>query len=120
MLDIIRKSGGNIFLMELYTNEKKQTENLYLDPRGIHGNNCYYINHSCDPNAMFEKWIVEGETRIAVKTIKNINFQESITVNYNITVNNSVSKTVLMKCKCGSDNCKEIVQHYKKKRNNKK
>jgi hypothetical protein len=68
---------------------------------------------------MFEKWIVEGESRIAVKTIKNINFQEPITVNYNIFVNNSVSRTALMKCKCGSDNCKEIVQQFKKKKMNK-
>jgi hypothetical protein len=114
MIDIIRKGGKNIFIMELFSNKSKETDNLYLDARGIHGNNCFFINHSCDPNVIFEKWIIEGETRIAVRTIKEINFQESITVNYNITVNNSVSKTELMKCKCGSNVCKETIQQIKK------
>jgi SET domain-containing protein len=79
----------------------------------------YLINHSCDPNAVFEKWVVEGATRVAVKTIKDIKFQEPITVDYNITVKNSVSKTALMKCKCESVNCKEIVQQYKRNKNKK-
>jgi SET domain-containing protein len=113
MLKIIRGIGNNIFIMELFSGTK-DSDNLYIDARGIHGNNCFYINHSCDPNVIFEKWLVEGETRIAVRTIKDINFQDSITVNYNITVSNSIPKTDLMKCKCGTKLCKDTVQQIKK------
>jgi SET domain-containing protein len=60
--------------MELYSNSSKPAENLNLDARGIHGNNCFFINHSCDPNVIFKKWIIEGETGIAVRTSKKIKF----------------------------------------------
>jgi hypothetical protein len=122
MKHIRRISGHNILLMELYTN-KDEKKNLYIDPTGIYGNNTFYINHSCSPNAEYEIWNIEGIRRVAIKTINQIRFREPITVDYNIIVQSSVNINQLMKCKCGSENCKDTVQHIrkeKKKKNNKK
>jgi hypothetical protein len=112
-------SGQNIFLLELYAN-KNERKNLYLDPRGIYGNNTFYINHSCSPNTEFEVWNIEGIRRISVKTIKNIRFRDPITVDYNIIVDSTVNKNQLMKCKCGSEFCKDTVQKIGKEKTVKK
>ncbi|EGT52492.1 hypothetical protein CAEBREN_15183 [Caenorhabditis brenneri] len=66
------------------------------------GNESRFINHSCDPNAVCERWIVPktpGElSRIGFFAIKPIKKGEEILFKYNY--NNDVQK-----CSCRSDKC---------------
>ena len=46
------------------------------------GNESRFINHSCDPNAVTQKWTVGRELRIGFFAIKPIQAGEEITFNY--------------------------------------
>lgn len=47
------------------------------------GNIARFINHSCAPNSQVEKWIVNGQYRMAVFAFKDIQPDEEITYDYN-------------------------------------
>lgn len=51
------------------------------------GNISRFSNHSCDPNAESQKWIVNGETRIGLFSIKDIMPNEEITYDYHLKLN---------------------------------
>ena len=51
------------------------------------GNWSRFINHSCDPNAETQKWVVKGEVRIAVFAIKDIPKGKELTYHYNLDWN---------------------------------
>lgn len=46
------------------------------------GNLTRFANHSCNPNAETQKWIVNGESRIGIFSKKPIKMFEEITINY--------------------------------------
>lgn len=46
------------------------------------GNLTRFANHSCEPNAATQKWVVNGERRIGFFSIKEIKAFEEITINY--------------------------------------
>lgn len=56
-------------------------QNMYIDSKS-YGNESRYINHSCDPNAAAEKWIVYSNgrehTRVGLFAIRKINQVGSI------------------------------------------
>ncbi|XP_010432931.1 PREDICTED: histone-lysine N-methyltransferase ASHR3 isoform X3 [Camelina sativa] len=64
------------------------------------GNTSRFLNHSCDPNCVLEKWQVEGETRIGVFAARQIKAGEPLTYDYRF-----VQFGPEVKCNCGSDNC---------------
>ncbi len=37
---------------------------------GPKGNNARFMNHSCDPNCITQKWSVNGDTRVGLFAIK--------------------------------------------------
>lgn len=47
------------------------------------GNIGRYINHSCAPNSQVEKWLVDGQYRMAVFAFRDIGVNEEITYDYN-------------------------------------
>ena len=49
----------------------KITQNEVIDPT-FRGNQARFINHSCDPNCITQKWNVLGETVVGVFAIKDI------------------------------------------------
>jgi len=70
-------------------------------------------NHSCSPNAFLRK-------RNELVALKNIKKGEEITFDYSTTMNDNKEKIELsggslwtMKCKCGSKNCRGIVDQFK-------
>ncbi|CAL2048741.1 unnamed protein product [Caenorhabditis brenneri] len=72
------------------------------------GNESRFINHSCEPNAVCEKWIVPKTPgkldRIGFFAIKPIKKGEEILFKYDY--NNDVQKWALaQKCSCRSDKC---------------
>ncbi|XP_028268944.1 histone-lysine N-methyltransferase NSD3 isoform X6 [Parambassis ranga] len=68
---------------------------------GPKGNSSRFMNHSCSPNCETQKWTVNGDVRIGLFTLCDIDAGTELTFNYNLhCVGNR-----RMSCHCGSDNC---------------
>ena len=72
------------------------------DLRMDRGNIARFINHSCDPNCITQKWNVLGEVMVGIFAIKNIHPDEELTFDYKF----DVYKTPFLACLCGAKNCK--------------
>lgn len=66
------------------------------------GNIARFINHSCEPNCITQKWNVLGEVVVGIFAIKDIQLGEELTFDYKF----DVYKTPLMVCYCGTPNCR--------------
>lgn len=75
---------------------------LILDA-GRKGNIARFINHSCDPNCMTQKWTVGGVTRIGIYAKKNIRSGTELNYNYNFMGYGVDDEGQI--CYCGSANC---------------
>lgn len=60
-----------------------------------------FLNHSCDPNAEIEKWIVNKRYRMGIFAKRDIAKGEEICFNYNVDRYGSEPQ----KCYCGAKNC---------------
>uniref|UniRef100_A0A8D3E491 Histone-lysine N-methyltransferase NSD3 n=1 Tax=Scophthalmus maximus TaxID=52904 RepID=A0A8D3E491_SCOMX len=68
---------------------------------GPKGNSARFMNHSCSPNCETQKWTVNGDVRIGLFTLYDIEAGTELTFNYNLhCVGNRRTS-----CHCGSDNC---------------
>uniref|UniRef100_A0A4W6C7T8 Histone-lysine N-methyltransferase NSD3 n=1 Tax=Lates calcarifer TaxID=8187 RepID=A0A4W6C7T8_LATCA len=68
---------------------------------GPKGNSSRFMNHSCSPNCETQKWTVNGDVRIGLFTLCDIDAGTELTFNYNLhCVGNRRTS-----CHCGSDNC---------------
>ncbi|XP_043964639.1 histone-lysine N-methyltransferase NSD3 isoform X5 [Gambusia affinis] len=68
---------------------------------GPKGNSSRFMNHSCSPNCETQKWTVNGDVRIGLFALCDIDAGTELTFNYNLhCVGNR-----RMSCHCGSDNC---------------
>jgi SET domain-containing protein len=72
-----------------------------IDPT-VQGNIARFINHSCDPNCVTQKWNVLGEIGVGIFAVKDIQVGEELTFDYKF----DVYKTPLMRCLCGTSKCK--------------
>ncbi|CAD8053136.1 unnamed protein product [Paramecium sonneborni] len=72
-----------------------------IDPTSK-GNLARFINHSCQPNCITEKWNVLGEVCIGIFANRDINEDEELTFDYQF----DVFHTPLTKCLCGANKCK--------------
>lgn len=68
---------------------------------GPRGNLSRFINHSCEPNCESRKWTVNGDTRIGIFAIKDIEPGTELTFNYNLDSRGNEK----IPCACGSENC---------------
>lgn len=66
------------------------------------GNIARFMNHSCDPNCITQKWNVLGEISVGIFALRDIYPSEELTFDYQF----DVYKTPLCKCLCGARNCK--------------
>ncbi|KAJ9141254.1 hypothetical protein P3X46_031808 [Hevea brasiliensis] len=64
------------------------------------GNTSRFLNHSCNPNCILEKWQVEGETRVGVFAARSIKVGDPLTYDYRF-----VQFGPEVKCHCGAPNC---------------
>ncbi|XP_038700516.1 histone-lysine N-methyltransferase ASHR3 isoform X2 [Tripterygium wilfordii] len=64
------------------------------------GNTSRFLNHSCDPNCVLEKWQIDGETRVGVFAARSIKVGEALTYDYRF-----VQFGPEVKCHCGASNC---------------
>lgn len=80
---------------------------LFIDGRN-YGNESRFINHSCDPNTVLEKWTAysggEEKIRLAFFTKRQIIAGEEITFDYQYDSN--YKKT---ECLCGAISCRKLI-----------
>lgn len=72
-----------------------------IDP-STKGNIARFINHSCDPNCITQKWNVLGEVAVGIFATKDIEPNMELTFDYKF----DVYKTPFLSCLCGAVNCK--------------
>lgn len=60
-----------------------------------------FCNHSCDPNAYVEKWVVNKRYRMGIFAKRKIHKGEEITFDYNVDRYGAEPQ----KCYCGAKNC---------------
>ncbi|CAH8383775.1 unnamed protein product [Eruca vesicaria subsp. sativa] len=89
-----RRGETNFYLCEI-------SKNMVIDGTNK-GNKSRYINHSCNPNTQIQKWIIEGETRIGIFAISDINKGEHITYDYQF-----VQFGPDQECHCGAIGCRK-------------
>ncbi|KAI9117622.1 hypothetical protein K1719_011788 [Acacia pycnantha] len=73
------------------------------------GNTSRFLNHSCDPNCVLEKWQVDGETRVGIFAARSIEVGEPLTYDYRF-----VQFGPEVKCHCGAPNCPGFLGTKKK------
>eukprot|EP01122_Echinamoeba_exundans_P010677 TRINITY_DN4048_c0_g2_i2.p1 TRINITY_DN4048_c0_g2~~TRINITY_DN4048_c0_g2_i2.p1 ORF type:complete len:613 (-),score=127.29 TRINITY_DN4048_c0_g2_i2:38-1798(-) len=69
------------------------------------GNWARFINHSCDPNCQTQKWMVNGEVRIGIFTMRDVLEGEELTFDYQFERFGSKKQ----RCLCGSANCCQYI-----------
>ncbi|XP_063975410.1 histone-lysine N-methyltransferase NSD2 isoform X2 [Diachasmimorpha longicaudata] len=69
------------------------------------GNLSRFMNHSCQPNCETQKWTVNGDTRIGLFALKDIEKGEELTFNYNLATEGETKKP----CLCGASNCSGYI-----------
>ena len=93
---------GELITMQEYrsrmaANQLSGEENYYyltidsnrMIDAGPKGNLARFMNHSCDPNCITQKWTVNGDTRVGLFALKDISDGTELTFNYQVrlTVN---------------------------------
>ncbi|KAF3524964.1 hypothetical protein F2Q69_00049544, partial [Brassica cretica] len=61
-----------------------QINNNLLVDATYKGNKSRYFNHSCDPNTVMQKWMIDGETRLGIFATRDINKGEHLTYDYHL------------------------------------
>ncbi|XP_029154906.1 histone-lysine N-methyltransferase NSD2 [Nylanderia fulva] len=69
------------------------------------GNLSRFMNHSCAPNCETQKWTVNGDTRIGLFALRDIESGEELTFNYNLASDGETRKV----CLCGAPNCSGFI-----------
>jgi hypothetical protein len=72
-----------------------------IDPT-FKGNIARFINHSCEPNCLTQKWNVLGEVVVGIFALRDIEYGEELNFDYKF----DVYKTPLCLCLCGTVSCK--------------
>lgn len=65
------------------------------------GNISRFINHSCDPNCITQKWQANGESRVGIFALRNIRVGEELTFDYQFERFSHKKQ----RCLCGAANC---------------
>lgn len=69
------------------------------------GNLARFINHSCNPNAETQKWLVRGATRIGIFTVRAVPAGDEITFDYKFVRFGQTAQ----RCLCREPNCKGVI-----------
>jgi hypothetical protein len=69
------------------------------------GNISRFINHSCDPNCITQKWQVNGESRVGIFALRNIKVGEELTFDYQFERFSHKKQ----RCLCGAANCSKYL-----------
>ena len=113
--DFIIQYLGEIFSLSSQIGIKRRTEYsgstctylMKLSPKEVidptkKGNVARFINHSCDPNCVTQKWNVMGEVFVGIFAKKDIMLNQELSFDYKF----DVYKTPYLECFCKAYNCK--------------
>lgn len=89
----------HLFVMQLYPN-------AYLDSRGK-GSISRFINHSCEPNCMVDRWTVRGRLLVGIFSTRDIQPDEELSFDYQWPRS---SKRKPTKCFCGTSSCRGFIE----------
>lgn len=64
-----------------------------------------FMNHSCNPNCVTQKWVIGKKMRIGIFTSRPIKAGEELTFDYKFERYGAVAQ----KCYCGESNCKGFI-----------
>jgi len=112
--EYVGKAVNRLFLNRLfrrYATERKLyimalTNDIYLDARKA-GGAARYINHSCNPNCVVERWKVRGIMRAAVIAKKDIPTGTELSFDYQWDRKRGRAPT---KCYCGGKTCRQTLE----------
>ena len=69
------------------------------------GNLARFINHSCEPNCVTEKWLVLSENRVGIFARVDIPAGTELTFDYNMHTFGSTK----IPCHCGAPKCRKFL-----------
>ena len=112
--EYVGKAVNKLFLGRLfrrYANERMLyimalTNEIYLDARDV-GGVARYVNHSCDPNCVVERWKVRGLHRAAVVAKKDIPAGTELSFDYQWERRRGRAPT---KCHCNEKLCRQTLE----------
>jgi SET domain-containing protein len=67
---------------------------LWIDA-GRYGGHARFINHSCEPNCVVERWIVGDELRLGVFAKRQILVGKELTIDYNYRYDDLIASVAL-------------------------
>ena len=85
-------------------------QGLFLDALPM-GSTARFANHSCDPTCELQRWVVKGEPRICLVSLRAMRAGEEITYNYQYyqdgfdNAGEAGDAFRRQKCMCGAENC---------------
>lgn len=83
-----------------------ETGNKFIIDSTTYGNQARFINHSCQPNAIAQKWVLNKSPRIIIIASSDIQANEEITINYG----KAGAWNTSFQCLCQSKKCQNKTQ----------
>jgi len=65
-----------------------------------------FMNHSCEPNCVTQKWTVNGDTRIGLFALHDISAGTELVFDYRLQSCSGVEKKP---CQCGAARCSKFI-----------
>jgi serine/threonine protein kinase len=114
LLEYVGRAVRASYLTKLFQRYKQERRlyimaldgNIYLDARKK-GSVARYINHSCEPNCVVERWKVRGIIRAGIFALKDIAEGEELSFDYQWERKKGRAPT---KCYCGSATCRGTLE----------
>ncbi|EEA07237.1 SET domain-containing protein [Cryptosporidium muris RN66] len=122
---VIEYVGEIINLKQLEERKKmtsKLTKHIYVFSLGnetyidatYKGNLARFINHSCEPNLVAQKWFVGSDIKVGLFSLKDIKAGDELTFDYRFGT--SISGDQPFECMCGSKLCEKRISNTKDSR----
>jgi SET domain len=114
LLEYIGRAVRASYLTKLFQRYKQERRlyimaldtNIYLDARKK-GSVARYINHSCEPNCVVERWKVRGIIRAGIFATKDMSVGEELSFDYQWERKKGRAPT---KCYCGVPTCRGTLE----------
>ncbi|VVC34673.1 Zinc finger, PHD-type,Zinc finger, RING-type,PWWP domain,Zinc finger, RING/FYVE/PHD-type,Zinc [Cinara cedri] len=81
-------------------------DNSRIIDAGLKGNMSRFLNHSCEPNCVTQKWIVNGNTRIGFFALQDITAGTELVFDYCLESCSGVEK---IPCQCEAARCSKLI-----------
>jgi hypothetical protein len=92
-----KKGARHFYFMSLKANEQIDASKK--------GNVSRFINHSCNPNCVLEKWVVGNQMRVGIFAKTDIEEGDELTFDYKFERYGSKAQV----CYCGEENCSGYI-----------